>query len=192
MGGIDKGLQPFLGKPLALHALRRLQAQEGDLLGHHLLNANRNLDTYLAFGVPVHADALPDFAGPLAGFLSGLAHSESPYVLTVPCDTPLFPLDLARRLAQAFDRPGTEIAMAAALEEDGQLRPQPVFSLMRRGLMDSLLRFTQTGGRRVDHWTAEHETRLVAFDKPTDNPRAFFNANTLSELKALEDDPDLT
>jgi molybdopterin-guanine dinucleotide biosynthesis protein A len=186
MGGVDKGLQNFNGTPLALHALLRLQTQQGGLLSEQMINANRNLGAYEAFGVPVWPDTLTDYAGPLAGFMTGLERCESPYLLTAPCDTPLFPLDLAERLAQAFDDESTEIAMAAALEEDGQLRPQPVFCLMRSGLLESLVAFTQAGGRKIDHWTAQHRTVLVAFDKPGDDPRAFHNANTLAELHALE------
>lgn len=186
MGGVDKGLQNFNGTPLALHALLRLQMQEGGLVGGQMVNANRNLAAYEAFGVPVWPDTLDGYAGPLAGFMTGLERCETPYLLTVPCDTPLFPLDLATRLAQAFEDDSTEIAMAAAREEDGQLRPQPVFCLLRVELMESLLVFTQAGGRKIDRWTDQHRTVIVPFDRPGDDPKAFFNANTLAELHALE------
>ena len=186
MGGADKGLQNFNGTPLAMHALLRLQMQAGGLVGDQMINANRNLAAYEAFGMPVWPDTLNDYAGPLAGFMTGLERCESPYLLTVPCDTPLFPLDLAQRLAQAFDDEGTEIAMAAAREEDGQLRPQPVFCLMRLDLLESLMAFTQAGGRKIDRWTDQHRTVIVPFDQPGDDPKAFFNANTLAELHALE------
>lgn len=186
MGGVDKGLQNFNGTPLALHALLRLQMQQGGLVGDQMINANRNLGAYEAFGMPVWPDTLNDFAGPLAGFLTGLERCETPYLLTVPCDTPLFPLDLAERLAQAFEDEGTEIAMAAAREEDGQLRPQPVFCLLRLELLESLVVFTQAGGRKIDRWTDQHRTVIVPFDRPDDDPQAFFNTNTLAELHALE------
>lgn len=186
MGGVDKGLQNFNGTPLALHALLRLQMQEGGLVGGQMVNANRNLAAYEAFGVPVWPDTLDGYAGPLAGFMTGLERCETPYLLTVPCDTPLFPLDLAQRLAQAFEDETTEIAMAGALEQDGQLRPQPVFCLIRVELMESLLVFTQAGGRKIDRWTDQHRTVIVPFDRPGDDPKAFFNTNTLAELHALE------
>jgi molybdopterin-guanine dinucleotide biosynthesis protein A len=182
MGGVDKGLQNFNGIPLALYTLMRLQPQVGELM----VNANRNLSAYEAFGAPVWPDVLSDYAGPLAGFLTGLERCESPWLVTVPCDTPLFPNDLVARLAQAADQDGAEIAMAAAREEDGQLRAQPVFCLLRRELMESLVRFTHGGGRKIDAWTAQHKTVLVPFDAPGDDPRAFFNANTLAELHQLE------
>jgi molybdenum cofactor guanylyltransferase len=186
MGGVDKGLQNFHGTPLALHTVLRLQMQEGGLLGELMINANRNLSAYEAFGAPVWPDTLSDYAGPLAGFMTGLERCETPYLLTVPCDTPLFPFDLAQRLAQAFEDDSTEIAMAAALEEDGQLRAQPVFCLMRVELLESLVAFTQAGGRKIDRWTDQHKTVLVPFNLPGDDARAFCNTNTLAELHALE------
>jgi molybdopterin-guanine dinucleotide biosynthesis protein A len=182
MGGVDKGLQNFNGVPLALHTLLRLQSQ----VGHAMVNANRNLSAYESFGVPVWPDALPDFAGPLAGFLTGLEQAETPWVVTVPCDTPLFPADLVERLAEAAERDDAEIAMASGPEADGQLRTQPVFCLLRRDLLESLVQFTHGGGRKIDAWTARHRTVVVPFDQPGDDPRAFFNANTLAELRALE------
>ncbi len=186
MGGADKGLQRFNGTPLALHTLMRLQMQQGGLVGDVLVNANRNIAAYESFGAPVWPDSLPDFAGPLAGFMTGLEHCATPWLLTVPCDTPLFPLDLAARLAEAAVHAGADIAMAAAREEDGQLRTQPVFCLLRTELLESLVAFTHAGGRKIDRWTAQHRTIIVPFDHPGDDPRAFFNANTLADLHSLE------
>ncbi|MDQ7744329.1 molybdenum cofactor guanylyltransferase MobA [Hydrogenophaga pseudoflava] len=186
MGGIDKGLQNFHGTPLALNALMRLQMQEGGVVGDLMINANRNLSAYEAFGAPVWPDTLDGFAGPLAGFLTGLERCETPWLLTVPCDSPRFPLDLAQRLAQAVEAPDTDIAMAAAREDDGQWRAQPVFCLMRVDLLESLSEFMRGGGRKIDRWTAQHRTVVVPFDHPGDDPLAFANANTLDELHALE------
>jgi molybdopterin-guanine dinucleotide biosynthesis protein A len=186
MGGVDKGLQTFNGTPLALHTLLRLQMQQGGLIGEVMINANRNLAAYEAFGAPVWPDSLPDYAGPLAGFMTGLERCETPFLMTVPCDTPLFPPDLAVRLADALGRENPDIAMAAAREEDGQIRTQPVFRLLRADLLESLVAFTHEGGRKIDRWTALHMTVTVPFDQPNDDPRAFFNANTLAELHSLE------
>ncbi|MEJ5989176.1 molybdenum cofactor guanylyltransferase MobA [Ramlibacter sp. PS3R-8] len=185
MGGADKGLQTFRGMPMAMYTLMRLGPQVGEVM----INANRNLSAYESFGIPVWPDSLSDYAGPLAGFLTGLEHCETEYMVTVPCDTPLFPQDLVARLGEALERDGAEIAMASAREEDGQLRAQPVFSLMRRELMESLVRFTHEGGRKIDAWTAQHRTVLVPFDGPGDDASAFFNANTLAELHKLEQSP---
>jgi molybdopterin-guanine dinucleotide biosynthesis protein A len=188
MGGVDKGLQNFMGLPLALHTQTRLQMGGG--VGTIMINANRNLAAYESFGVPVWPDGLADYAGPLAGFLTGLERCETPYLLTVPCDTPLLPPDLAQRLAAALEAEDADIAMAAAPEagKDGhmQVRTQPVFCLLRTGLLESLVRFTQEGGRKIDAWTALHRTAVVPFDQPGDDPQAFFNANTLAELQQLE------
>jgi molybdopterin-guanine dinucleotide biosynthesis protein A len=186
MGGTDKGLQSFHGTPMALHTLLRLQLQQGGWVGPTLVNANRHLAAYEAFGSPVWPDTLPDYAGPLAGFLTGFQHCETPWMLTVPCDTPRFPLDLAQRLAEAVQREGADIGMACAREEDGQLRSQPVFCLLHTGLADSLNAFTLAGGRKIDRWTDQHRVVRVPFDLPGDDPRAFFNANTLAELQSLE------
>jgi len=182
MGGVDKGLQNFNGMPLALHTMLRLAPQVGGLM----INANRNLAAYESFGVPVWPDVLPDFAGPLAGFLTGLERCETPWLATVPCDTPLFPHDLVARLSESAQAQEAEIAMAAGREEDGQLRTQPVFCLLRVELLESLVRFTQGGGRKIDAWTARHRTVTVPFDAPGDEARAFCNANTLAQLHQLE------
>lgn len=186
MGGIDKGLQSFNGTPLTLHTLMRLQMQEGQPLSEIMIVANRNLSAYESFGVQVWPDSTDGFAGPLAGFLTGLERCETTHLLTVPCDSPLFPLNLAQRMLDAMEKEEADIAVAAAREEDGSIRAQPVFCLMRVNLLESLVKFMQTGGRKIDAWTAQHSTVIVPFDTPDIDPRAFFNANTLEELYRLE------
>jgi molybdopterin-guanine dinucleotide biosynthesis protein A len=177
MGGVDKGLQNHLGMPLAMQALLRLQPQVGAVM----VNANRNLGAYESMGVPVWPDALADYPGPLAGFLAGLEHCDTPYLVTVPCDTPNFPADLVERLATALVAEDAEIAMAATLE-DGQVQVQPVFCLMAASLLESLVAFTQGGQRKIDRWTGQHRCATVVFD----DADAFFNANTLDELQRLQ------
>ena len=177
MGGVDKGLQAHLGVPLAMHALLRLAPQVGEVL----INANRNLAAYEAMGAPVWPDALPDYPGPLAGFLAGLEHCETPYLATVPCDSPAFPEDLVERLAMRLHGADAEIAMAAT-REGGALRVQPVFCLMRATVMESLIRFTASSQRKIDAWTATLREVVVEFD----DARAFVNANTLAELRELQ------
>jgi molybdenum cofactor guanylyltransferase len=185
MGGIDKGLQNFRGLPLALQTLMRLQLQSLPLQ-EILINANRNLSAYESLGVPVWPDSIDGFAGPLAGFLTGLERCETPLLMTVPCDTPLFPLDLVERLVQAMQDQDADMAMAAATEADGAVRTQPVFCLLKIDLLESLVKFTQGGGRKIDAWTAQHRCAIVPFDLPGDSPQAFANANTLAELQQLE------
>lgn len=178
MGGVDKGLQTHLGLPLAMHTLLRLQPQVGAVM----INANRNLAAYEAMGVPVWPDALPDYPGPLAGMLAGLEQCQTPWLLTVPCDTPGFPTDLAARLAQAAAEQDADIAMAAT-REDGALRTQPVFCLIRAALMEDLTAWLHAGQRKIDRWTARHRCATVEFD----DPAAFFNVNTLDELQSLQE-----
>ena len=177
MGGVDKGLQPFGGVPLALHALLRLGPQVGELM----INANRNLSAYESMGVPVWPDAQADYAGPLAGWLAGLERCETPYLVTVPCDSPNFPVDLVERLAQALVASGADIAMAATTD-DGVRQVQPVFSLMKATLMESLVAYLQDGQRKIDKWTALHACVEVDFV----DAAAFANANTLEELQRLQ------
>ncbi|MEO0002643.1 MAG: molybdenum cofactor guanylyltransferase [Pseudomonadota bacterium] len=186
MGGVDKGLQRLNGQTLVEHALARLRQQAGGRLGAIMVNANRHLDDYRALGLAVWPDAMADFPGPLAGFLAGLEHGSQPWLLTVPCDSPLFPLDLLERLAQAAEREGADLALALGRDEDGLPRRQPVFCLLRRELADSLRAYLQGGGRKIDHWIGSQHHVAVAFDAPGDDPRAFYNANTLAELRALE------
>ncbi|CAN5889847.1 molybdenum cofactor guanylyltransferase MobA [soil metagenome] len=181
MGGVDKGLQIHRGMPMAMHALLRLGPQVGEVI----VNANRNLGAYESMGVPVWPDTLPDYAGPLAGFLTGLEHCETAYMVTVPCDSPLFPADLVARLAQALVAENAEIAMAATLEPDGSRQVHPVFCLMETGAIESLLRFTQSGQRKIDKWTALHRCVEVLFDDAS----AFTNANTPDELQQLRQAP---
>jgi molybdopterin-guanine dinucleotide biosynthesis protein A len=181
MGGVDKGLQNHLGMPLALHSLLRLQGQ----VGSAMLNANRNLGAYESMGVPVWPDSQADFAGPLAGMLVGLEHCETPWLVTVPCDTPNFPTDLVERLAAAAQAEDAEIAMAATREPDDQdqtvVRVQPVFCLLKSSLLESLQAFLDSGQRKIDRWTAQHRCAVVVFD----DSAAFFNANTVEELRRL-------
>ena len=186
MGGVDKGLQNFNGTPLTLHTLMRLQMQDAATLSELMVVANRNLSAYESFGVQVWPDSTDGFAGPLAGFLTGLERCETDLLLTVPCDSPLFPLNLTQRLLDTLIAEDAEITVAAAKEEDGSVRAQPVFCLMRVSLLESLVRFMQSGGRKIDAWTAQHKTVLVPFDNDDVDPRAFFNANTLEELHRLE------
>jgi molybdopterin-guanine dinucleotide biosynthesis protein A len=189
MGGANKGLQLFQGAPLARHALARL-ARQSLPPSRVLISANCDLEDYRALGVPVWPDSVPGHAGPLAGFLTGLAHCRTPLLLTLPCDAPRFPLGLCARLAQALQQAQAEIAMACAPEGVGPPRPQPVFCLLRAdaaaGLHASLAAFLAGGGRKVQAWAAQHRLTLVPFDAPQDDPRAFANANTLEELRALE------
>jgi molybdopterin-guanine dinucleotide biosynthesis protein A len=191
MGGVDKGLQILQGRALARHALERLQQQTLGVPRTLAINANRNQEGYAAWGFPVWSDAVGGFAGPLAGFHTTLEHCAAThdYLLTVPCDSPLFPLDLLARLAQALATGQGDVAMACAPDgpQDRSVRRQPVFCLLKTSLYTSLTQYLHAGGRKIDAWTQVQRQVDVAFNLAQDDPRAFFNANTLAELHMLED-----
>ncbi|MGF6636363.1 molybdopterin-guanine dinucleotide biosynthesis protein A [Paraburkholderia sp. MM5496-R1] len=182
MGGVDKGLQPLHGEPLAAHVLRRLAPQTGPLM----ISANRHPDTYAALGAPYRAtlvaDTLPDFPGPLAGMLAGLRAGGTAYLLSAPCDSPWLPADLAARLADALDANHADIATVTTVDTGGETSLHPVFALMRTAVADDLAAFLASGERKVRAWYARHKTVEVVFA----DERAFYNANSLQELADLE------
>ena len=174
MGGVDKGLAPFRGKPMVAHAIERLAPQVDEIL----VNANRNPEAYARFGHRVIADEIPGFAGPLAGFERGLAHARGQLVATVPCDSPFLPADLVARLRAALEGAGAQLAVARTGDQ-----PHPVFCLMRREVHASLTAFLASGQRKIDKWYASLSVAEVAFDDEAD---AFANINTRDELAGLE------
>jgi molybdenum cofactor guanylyltransferase len=180
MGGVDKGLQRYRGVPLAQYALERLAPQ----VGSTLINANRNLDEYRRLGAPVWPDELADYPGPLAGMLAGLAHCSTPYLVTVPCDSPNFPADLVARLSQGLAEIDGDIATAYTHEE-GELRAQPVFCFMKVGLLPDLAAFVASGQRKTGLWAKQLRSARVVFE----DTAAFANANTLIELERLHQTP---
>lgn len=174
MGGVDKGLQTFKQAPLALHALLRI----GPQVGRVMINANRNIGVYEGFGLDIVCDREPDFAGPLAGMHAALVETNSPFLVTVPCDVPLFPMNLVEKLSAPFEgRPDLMLTVAAT-----QGRAHPVFCMMRLDVFDSLETFIRKGGRKIDTWYAELVHEQVEFG----DEHAFHNVNTLPELKELE------
>ncbi|MBS1170389.1 MAG: mobA, partial [Burkholderiaceae bacterium] len=149
MGNLDKGLQTLAGEPLVAHVIRRLLPQVGSLL----LNANRNLEKYHQFGLPVVSDKLTGFEGPLAGLHAGLHQCNTPYLVTVPCDGPFLPEDLVAKLADALARENADVAVAVTIE-DGQQQPQPVYCLLKTALLPQLESYLQSGQRKIGGWYA--------------------------------------
>jgi molybdopterin-guanine dinucleotide biosynthesis protein A len=137
------------------------------------VSANRHLDDYRALGVPVWADTLPGFAGPLAGWLSALQHCQTPWLASVPCDTPGFPEDLVSRLSVALATQGATIAVAATAA-----RLHPVFCLLSRDLADDLRGCLDAGERKVQGWISRQRCAVVTFE----DDAAFRNFNTLADL----------
>lgn len=174
MNGADKGLVPLQQKPLIQHVINRLAPQVDEII----INANRELAQYQALGYTVLQDEVEDFLGPLAGFSLGLQHAKHDYVLTVPCDSPLLPVDLALRLMAALVEHKAEIAVASS---DGSTHP--VFCLCKKTVLPSLTAYLEQGERRVSAWQKGQQYIEVDF---SDCSEAFTNLNTFENLAALE------
>ena len=174
MGGADKGLIPFLDKPMIAHVIDQLKPQ----VKHILINANREIETYESLGLLVIQDQIAGFAGPLAGLHIGMKHAKTDFVLSVPCDSPLLPNNLAIQLMNALQENNSDIAIA----KTGQ-QTHPVFCLCRTDLVLDLEKFLNNGGRKVEEWQKKHDITTVDFENQS---IAFSNINTIDELTELE------
>jgi molybdopterin-guanine dinucleotide biosynthesis protein A len=179
MGGGDKALRLLAGQPLLDHVIERLRPQVAALV----LNANGDPERFASYGLPVAADSIADFAGPLAGVLAGLDwaaehHPDCPLVASVPTDAPFLPRDLVVRLADAIEAENADLACA---QSDGQ--PHPVVGLwpvrLREGLRQAL---ADEGVRKVDIWTARYRLATVEFPAEVAGVDPFFNANRPEDL----------
>ncbi len=179
MNGVDKGLVLLQNKQLIQHVIARLKPQVDEIF----INANREIAAYEAFGLPVLQDendqgTLEKFIGPLAGFSLGLQHAKHDYVLTVPCDSPLLPLDLAERLLNGMTASRADIAVTSS-----DNNTHPVFCLMKKSVLPSLLAYIESGERKVSTWQKSQQYVEVDF---SDCSEAFVNLNTFDDLNALE------
>jgi molybdenum cofactor guanylyltransferase len=170
MGGQDKGLLYLAGRPLIEYLLEALAGQAAE----RLINANRNLEAYRRFGVPVIPDLHPGFRGPLAGIAAGLRQARHELLLVVPCDGPRLPAELAVRLRAALDAGGTGVAAA----HDGN-RLQPTYLLLHRGLLGDIEARLERGEYRLQSWLAEAGAARADF---ADQAEAFLNINTPEDL----------
>jgi molybdopterin-guanine dinucleotide biosynthesis protein A len=172
MDGEDKGLVLLRNRPMIQWVLDRLSPQVSKIL----ISANRNKPQYAMFGHPIVADTATDFRGPLAGIAAALAQADTPWLVSVPCDSPLIPLDLVGRLHDRVICGGARAGVA----HDGQ-RLQPVFTLVHRDLLTDLVSYLQGGERKIDRWLQRHAFRTVDF---SDSEEMFLNINTPVELQA--------
>ena len=178
MGGGDKALLDLGGSTLLDQVIDRLNPQVGGLA----LNANGDPARFARFQLPVLADSIDGFAGPLAGVLAGLdwaASEGADTIVTVAGDTPFFPCDLVPQLMLASEGQDTPLVLAAT--PDGR---HPTFGLWPVALRDDLRAALQDGLRKVVAWTDKHGGREAMFDDAGD---PFFNVNTPEELEAARD-----
>jgi molybdopterin-guanine dinucleotide biosynthesis protein A len=171
MGGFDKGMIELDGRPMIAHVIQRLAGQVAEIL----INANRSLERYRAFGYRVVPDAIEGYAGPLAGLERGLSEAGHELVATVPCDSPFLPVELVRRLYASLAAEHAELAVARTGSQT-----HPVFCLCTRRLHPHLRDFLAAGGRKIDAWYSTLDVVEVPFD---DQPEAFSNINTREELE---------
>ena len=173
MDSRDKGLVEFRGEPMVAHVIKRLAPQVDAII----INANRSLPEYSAWGLPVISDEVSGFAGPLAGLHAGLKACATPFIVTVPCDSPFLPVDLVARLYEALQENIAELAVAKTGDQ-----AQPVFALYSATLLPSLTQFLESGGRKIDAWYSTHHV----FEVPFADESAFANINTIADLQALQ------
>ena len=169
MGGIDKGLIDLDGEPMVSHVIRRFQPQVGSII----ISANRNLREYSKWATRVVGDKVGEYDGPLAGMASAVSLADTEFAATVPCDSPMLCADLVSRMYRLCTACNAEVAVA----HDGD-RLQPVFSLMRVTVADSILDFLASGERKIDRWLSECDTVTVDFSDARDS---FINVNTEEE-----------
>lgn len=174
LGGRDKGLIPLGRRSLAGWVSHRIAGQVTEVL----VSANRNLGDYAALGHTVAPDYLPGRLGPLAGLLAAARTARMEWLLTLPCDAPFVPLDLARRLFQQARE--TDAPLLRAEDETGI---HYAVMLVHRRLLPDMETYLESGGRAVRTWQERHDAETVRFD---DDPYAFLNVNTPEDLRVAE------
>ena len=180
MGGGDKNLRLLGGKPMLAHVIERAKPQVDTLV----LNANGDPQRFASFGLPIIADSVTGFVGPLAGVLAGLDWAaanlpDAELVASFATDAPFFPRDLVRRLAVALEEGGFGLACA---QSNGQAHP--VFGLWPVSLREALREALASGLRKVDRWTVRYKLVEVEFLAEPVDP--FFNANSPEDLAEAE------
>lgn len=177
MAGLDKGLQYFQGKPMIAHIIEEVTSHTSNII----VSANRNQITYESFGYPVYADEMTGFGGPLAGILSGLRHCKTPYMATIPCDTPFLKYDVIHQLFNALKNKKAEIAVA--ISKDGKdWKMQSVFTVMKTSVIKNLESYLKDGNHKISPWLKLQKAISVEFID--DSP--FININTKEELVTQE------
>lgn len=180
MGGGDKGLKEALGARLIDHVIARLRPQVAAMA----INANGDPARWVEFGLPVLADSLPEYPGPLAGVLAGMdwaAENGFGAIVSVAADTPFFPRDLVRGLTASAGPSG--LCLAASPDDTGRIQRQPTFGLWPVTLRHDLRAALQNGLRKIVLWTDQHQAGQAVFSGAAD---PFFNVNTPDDLAQAE------
>ena len=181
MGGGDKPMRTIAGRTILERVIARLEPQCDELI----LNANGDPARFTAFALPVIADSVADFPGPLAGILAALDwvavnRPDVKWMLSAAADCPFLPRDLVSRLDQARATENAELAVAASGEQS-----HPVVGLWSVGLRAELRHALVVEGiRKIDRWTARYKLATVTW--PTTPLDPFFNANTVEDIAEAE------
>ncbi len=173
LGGMDKGLVIYRGRPIIEHIIEAISPQVGAII----INANRNLEAYTNYGYPVISDELSDFQGPLAGISAAMSSLTTPYILTLPGDGPVVSSGFVKRLKKAIENSEYNLAVA----HDGE-RMQPAHALIPVNLHNSLATYLHSGKRSIRHWFGSQKHALADF---SDTPEIFYNINTKEQLRSL-------
>lgn len=173
MDGQDKGLLIWKQRPLIEYALDIIP----DGITRTLISCNRNIDQYNNYGETIQ-DENPQYEGPLAGIYAAMQHTRTPFILVLPCDSPLAPKDIYSQLAATLNNSNADICYV----NDGE-REQYLFALIRTQLMPSLKEYLLAGNRQVHRWYKQHHH--VQADL-SGNQLAFRNCNSSAELAALK------
>jgi len=169
----DKGLQKMSGRYFIEWMIERTKP----LVDEIVISANRNADRYQKLGYDAFKDDIPDFVGPLAGLHAAMGRVKHDWILTVPCDSPLFPQDMVARFIEALGREEAWIAIAKS-----GARTYPVFMMCPKQLRDDLEQYLKDGGRKVETWYERHKHVIVDFDQD----KAFTNVNDPKDVRQME------
>lgn len=176
MNNQDKGLVNFKGRPMISYAIAALSPMVDQLI----INANRNIEQYRRFGLPVVADQTDSFDGPLAGVLAAMIYADADMLVVMPCDSPLVTTEHLEKLLSTRAEQNADVAVAF----DGE-RLHPVFLAIKSTLKNSLEAYLASGQRKIDLWLERQNMVKADF---SDTPEVFMNINTMNELTALEAD----
>lgn len=182
MGGGDKASGLIAGQSMFDRVKARLSPQVSSMV----LNANGDPERFVSLGLPVVADSITDYPGPLAGVLAGMdwaAGEGATHILSVAADTPFFPTDLGARLAAVISDE-TSIALAATPDPKRGMSRHPTFGLWPVALAHDLRVALNDGVRKVVLWTDRHGAATVPF--PNDPFDPFFNVNTPDDMAKAE------